>query len=191
MRGVTTPLRREREDDAAPARPLQGLCENQRYEDLVWPERQLELLPFFFEDLTIAIPPCFFSSLSNRSLVKLDELVFTHGSNLLVVGGHSGADFISRFLAGEDGFGYVRSAHRDLFSLPKTCMDVVWTDGPFLMQEAAASTAFKNGYRILQKVDGDCGECNCRLHLHFTTATDSDSLLREYTMWRAGLGCLG
>lgn len=144
--------------DAAANDPFVGSpFENERYEDLIWPEQQLQLLQFFFRHLTILIPPCFFPNLSNKAMAKLDELVFTRGNNLLIVGGHSGADFISRFLAGEDGHGYVTSLHRDQLSLPKSRMDVVWTNGPFFLQEAAVTSDFFCGTRILRNVEGDCG----------------------------------
>ena len=129
--------------------------ENRRYEDLVWSEQQLSLLPYFFKKLTILIPPCFFPHFSSKAMAMLDNMVYMRATNLLIVGGHSGADFISRFLAGEDGNGYVRSWHRDPYSLPKSRMDVVWTEGPFMMQEAATSTEFYFGHRILRNV-GNC-----------------------------------
>ena len=129
--------------------------ENRRYEDLVWTEQQLELLSFFFKKLTILIPPCFFPNFSNKAMAKLDDMVYMRGTNLLIVGGHSGADFISRFLAGDDGLGYVKSWHRDAYALPKSRIDVVWTQGPFVMQEAAVTTEFYYGHRILRNV-GNC-----------------------------------
>ncbi len=129
--------------------------ENRRYEDLVWSEQQLSLLPYFFKKLTILIPPCFFPHFSSKAMAMLDNMVYMRATNLLIVGGHSGADFISRFLAGDDGNGYVRSWHRDPYSLPKSRMDVVWTEGPFMMQEAATSTEFYFGHRILRNV-GNC-----------------------------------
>ena len=139
-----------------PYDPFKGSAfENRRYEDLVWTEQQLSLLSFFFKKLTILIPPCFFPNFSNKAMAKLDDMVYMRGTNLLIVGGHLGADFISRFLAGDDGNGYVKSWHRDAYSLPKTRIDVVWTEGPFVMQEAAVTTEFYYGHRILRNV-GNC-----------------------------------
>ena len=139
-----------------PYDPFKGTAfENRRYEDLVWNEQQLQLLKFFFNHLTILIPPCFFPHFSSKAMAKLDDLVYMRGTNLLIVGGHSGADFISRFLAGEDGYGYVKSWHRDEYALPKSRIDVVWTEGPFVMQEAAVATEFMYGHRILRNV-GNC-----------------------------------
>jgi len=139
-----------------PYDPFTGSAfENQRYEDLVWTEQQLQMLTYFFKKLTILIPPCFLPHFSNKALAKLDDMVYARGTNLLIVGGHSGADFISRFLAGDDSYGYVKSGHRDEYSLPKSRIDVVWTEGPFVMQEAAVTTEFYYGHRILRNV-GNC-----------------------------------
>jgi len=136
-----------------PYDPFKGsVFENRRYEDLVWTEQQLQLLTYFFKKLTILIPPCFFPHFSNKALAKLDDMVYMRGTNLLIVGGHSGADFISRFLAGDDAYGYVKSGHRDEYSLPKSRIDVVWTEGPFVMQEAAVTTEFYYGHRMLRGV---------------------------------------
>jgi len=132
-----------------PYDPFKGSAfENRRYEDLVWSEQQLDLLPYFFKKLTILIPPCFFPHFSSKAMATLDDMVYMRATNLLIVGGHSGADFISRFLAGEDGYGYVKSWHRDPYSLPKSRIDVVWTEGPFVMQEAAVTTEFYFGMHV-------------------------------------------
>ncbi|EKX45071.1 hypothetical protein GUITHDRAFT_109115 [Guillardia theta CCMP2712] len=130
-----------------------------KYEDYTWIENQLELTTLLYSKVIYVVPPCFFPTISRHGLNILDRSIYTRGNNILLLGGYSGADFLSRFLAGDDGYGYVRTGNIDEYSTEKSRMDVVWSEGPFYMQNDATTTEFFYGPRLLEGL-GDAG-CAC------------------------------
>ena len=61
------------------------------------------------------------------------------------MGGLTGASFLSDFIAGPDGVGYVDNRFASM-------IDVVWSEGPFYMTKAAAGTELRYGPQILPGV---------------------------------------
>eukprot|EP00960_Hanusia_phi_P076447 768562-Hanusia_phi.AAC.4 len=130
-----------------------------KYEDYTWIENQLELTTLLYSKVIYVVPPCFFPTISRHGLSILDRSIYTRGNDILLLGGYSGADFLSRFLAGDDGYGYVRTGNIDEYSTAKSRIDVVWSEGPFFMQNDATTTEFFYGPRVLEGL-GDAG-CAC------------------------------
>ncbi|KAJ1489087.1 hypothetical protein T484DRAFT_3541250 [Baffinella frigidus] len=114
-----------------------------KYHDLTWAEQQLAYLLTFYDarQLTLIIPPCFFPRFSVRAGGLLNQAVVDRGLKMLVVGGLTGASFLSDFMAGPEGVGYVDTT--------ASSIDVVWTEGPFYMSNAATNTEFFYGPHVL------------------------------------------
>mmetsp|Transcript_31989 Transcript_31989/g.76457 ORF Transcript_31989/g.76457 Transcript_31989/m.76457 type:complete len:506 (+) Transcript_31989:92-1609(+) len=128
---------------------------NSRYEEWMWADHQLGYLLNFYEHLTLIVPPCFVPrySFSWRSLGIMNEAIYQRGMSVLLVGGLSGIDFLSRFLAGNDGYGYLDAESGDMQGASGTsALNRVWPQGPFYMQNDAASTVFLYGPKMLRSV---------------------------------------
>jgi hypothetical protein len=118
-----------------------------KYHDLTWAEQQFAYLlsAHNARDITLIIPPCFFPRFSVRAQGMLNQAVVEGGLKLLLVGGLTGASFLSDFIAGPDGVGYVDNRFASM-------IDVVWSEGPFYMTKAAAGTELRYGPQILPGV---------------------------------------
>jgi len=128
---------------------------NSRYEEWKWADHQLGYLLAHYEDLTLVIPPCFIPryAFSWRALGVMNEAIYQRGMSVLIVGGLSGIDFLSRFLAGNDGYGYLDADTGDMQGASGTsALNRVWPQGPFYQQNDAASTVLLYGPRMLRSV---------------------------------------
>mmetsp|Transcript_16061 Transcript_16061/g.32123 ORF Transcript_16061/g.32123 Transcript_16061/m.32123 type:complete len:529 (-) Transcript_16061:71-1657(-) len=128
---------------------------NTRFEEWNWADEQLSFLLNFYTDLTLVIPPCFIPRylFSWRSLGLMNEAIYQRGLTVLIVGGLSGVDFLSRFLAGNDGYGYLDAESGDMVGASATsALDRVWSEGPFYLQNDASSTEFLYGPKMLRSV---------------------------------------
>jgi hypothetical protein len=123
------------------------------YKEKKWIGAQVGSMVGAADDVVIIVPPCFAPRLSNTELDVLNRAVYELGASIMVVGGLQGANFISQNLAGMEGHGYVdqEGIGAETFS-EKFDLDAVFSDGPFIMQNAAANTEFFYGPHTLEGV---------------------------------------
>ena len=123
------------------------------YQEKTWIGNQAGFFIGESEDVVMVVPPCFFPPLANAELNALNDAVYDYGGSLLVLGGLTGANFISQNLRAEDGYGYVDTRG----DRPQFTMDAVWSAGPFVLQKAAVTTEFFFGPRFLEGTESTWG----------------------------------
>ena len=123
------------------------------YQEKTWIGNQAGFFIGESKDVVMVVPPCFFPPLANAELNALNDAVYDYGGSLLVLGGLTGANFISQNLRAEDGYGYVDTRG----DRPQFTMDAVWSAGPFVLQKAAVTTEFFFGPRFLEGTESTWG----------------------------------
>uniref|UniRef100_A0A7S0E0I4 Uncharacterized protein n=1 Tax=Hanusia phi TaxID=3032 RepID=A0A7S0E0I4_9CRYP len=153
------------------------------YQEYSWIGAQVGLFMQKSKDVVMVVPPCFFPRLANTELNMLNTAVYGLGGSLLILGGLTGADFISQNLEGSDGYGYVDSAGSDMVNFsPKFDIDCVWSGGPFYMQNSAISTEFFYGPKYLEGSDSTWGIPVNQLPpetIHYYMSADEVSIVFE------------
>eukprot|EP00961_Rhodomonas_salina_P149934 2018537-Rhodomonas_salina.2 len=123
-----------------------------RYKEYHWIGSQVAYFIGAHSDTIMLVPPCFFPPLANTELSILNAAIYNLGASIMILGGLQGANFISQNLAGTDGRGYVDEGGVGRAFSHKFDIDTVWSDGPFMMQNAATTTEFFYGPRSLPGV---------------------------------------
>jgi hypothetical protein len=124
-----------------------------KYKEKTWIGNQAGFFIGEAKDVVMVVPPCFLPLLANAELNALNDAIYDMGGSILVLGGLTGANFISQNLRGLDGRGYVDT----IGDRPKFSLDAVWSGGPFVMQKAAADTEFFYGPRYLEGTESTWG----------------------------------
>ena len=134
------------------------------YKEKTWIGNQAGFFIGESKDVVMVVPPCFFPPLANTELNALNDAIYGLGGSILVLGGLTGANFISQNMRGKDGHGYVDTSvigavRGSTYSedSPKFAMDCVWSGGPFLLQNAAVNTEFFYGPRFLEGTESTWG----------------------------------
>ena len=134
------------------------------YKEKTWIGNQAGFFIGEAKDVVMVVPPCFFPPLANTELNALNDAIYGLGGSILVLGGLTGANFISQNLRGKDGHGYVDtsvvgSVRGSTYpeDSPKFTMDCVWSGGPFVLQNAAVNTEFFYGPRFLEGTESTWG----------------------------------
>eukprot|EP00293_Proteomonas_sulcata_P011319 CAMPEP_0184292906 /NCGR_PEP_ID=MMETSP1049-20130417/4566_1 /TAXON_ID=77928 /ORGANISM="Proteomonas sulcata, Strain CCMP704" /LENGTH=372 /DNA_ID=CAMNT_0026600825 /DNA_START=11 /DNA_END=1126 /DNA_ORIENTATION=- len=122
------------------------------YKEYSWFGAQMAHFISQSADVVIIVPPCFFPKLANTELETLNAAIYNLGASIMIIGGLSGADFISQNLAGKDGYGYVDEPGVGSNNRYKYGLDVVFSDGPFYKQNSAATTELFYGPQELPGV---------------------------------------
>lgn len=134
------------------------------YKEKSWIGNQAGFFIGESKDVVMIVPPCFFPPLANTELNALNDAIYGLGGSILVLGGLTGANFISQNLRGKDGHGYVDtnmvggvrgSTYAE--DSPKFTMDCVWSGGPFVLQNSAVNTEFFYGPRFLEGTESTWG----------------------------------
>lgn len=134
------------------------------YKEKTWIGNQAGFFIGESKDVVMVVPPCFFPPLANTELNALNDAIYGLGGSILVLGGLTGANFISQNMRGKDGHGYVDTSVIGAVrgstypeDSPKFTMDCVWSGGPFVMQNAAVNTEFFYGPRFLEGTESTWG----------------------------------
>jgi hypothetical protein len=134
------------------------------YKEKSWIGNQAGFFIGESKDVVMVVPPCFFPPLANTELNALNDAIYGLGGSILILGGLTGANFISQNLRGKDGYGYVDTSVVGAVrgstypeDSPKFTMDCVWSGGPFVLQNAAVNTEFIYGPRFLEGTESTWG----------------------------------
>jgi hypothetical protein len=135
-----------------------------KYQEKTWIGNQAGFFIGESKDVVMVVPPCFFPPLANAELNALNDAIYGLGGSILVLGGLTGANFISQNLRGKDGHGYVDTRVNGVSrgstypeDSPKFTMDCVWSGGPFVLQNSAINTEFFYGPRFLEGTESTWG----------------------------------
>ena len=134
------------------------------YKEKSWIGNQAGFFIGESKDVVMIVPPCFFPPLANTELNALNDAIYGLGGSILILGGLTGANFISQNLRGKDGYGYVDTSVVGAVrgstypeDSPKFTMDCVWSGGPFVLQNSAVNTEFIYGPRFLEGTESTWG----------------------------------